>query len=1059
MFREGNQMKRIQGWKAVLVLLLCAACNPEPPAPPEAPKGPVESQSAEVKKGIPEAAPAPEQPKSPGEKEAPAETSRPPAEPGREAAADAGTTGTAAAGTAGAGQATGTAAAGTAGAGQATGTAAAGTAGAGQATGTAAALTAADLGPAGTGVLRAVDEKGGAVEFPLRHTKVEADVSGMLAGVWVTQQFTNPVDHPIEAVYVFPLPQMAAVDDMEMEIGKRTIRGLMKEREEARQIYEEAKAAGKTASLLEQERPNIFTQSVANILPGDDIRIRIHYVEDMRYQDDGYEFVFPMVVGPRYIPGVATGAGGTGWAHYTNRVPDASRITPPVLKPGERSGHDIEVTLTIAAGTPVTDVTSPSHDVGSRQLEDGRTQVTLSPLDTIPNKDLVVRYRTAGEEFQVAPLFHAAEAGRYFMLVFQPEATPRAEDIVPREMVFVLDCSGSMSGLPIGKSKEAAGKLIRSMRPTDSFQIITFSNAAAGFAEAPMPATPENIEKGVAFLSDLSGEGGTEMMAGIRASLDYPQDPKRIRIVAFMTDGYIGNEGEILAAVEEKLGGARLFSFGIGSSVNRHLLDRLAEVGRGYVTYVRQDESPDQAVERFYRRLEAPLLADIDVQAAEGARTYQVYPSPIPDLFDGQPLIVHGRYEGAGPGAIVVTGRRGSGAFRKELAVQWPDNEPSNAVLATLWARTRIAYLTGCMEDLEDPDIVGRIKEIAIRHRIMSKWTSFVAVEEKPRVDGTGAPEVIPVPVPMPDGTRYDGVFGKGDALEGGAPPGGAVLSALSPSPGAASAELISGPTKKLEAVRAQDKAATKEMKQVSVKLDGGKNFRGGKIDAATLSRYLRARSSAFQRCYSMVLRRNPDLGGKLVLHVRIDLSGRGKATVLSDHVGDPLVAKCVVDRMAGWSFPKPDGKPVEFTLPFVFGRDGDWADYQDEEKPPEQRVCQVRRQTMVVLDGPIGGKAVGEAIDRAHADVLKLLAKMWAVKGSKLEGEAISVPGFLTVSPKGIARFEPAFKGFLPALTDNARKMAETYIAGVNKALAAAPFPAWAEPTVVKLIVWAQCW
>ncbi len=438
------------------------------------------------------------------------------------------------------------------------------------------------------GELRTTTPEGRRMALPLVHTSVDAQVSGFLAQVWVTQYFTNPSDRPIEAVYVFPLPQNAAVDNMEMAVGDRTIRANIEERGEAKRIYDEAKQQGKTAALLEQERPNIFTQSVANIMPGDRIRVRIRYVQELKYEDGGYEFVFPMVVGPRFIPGNATGA-GDGFSPNTDQVPDGSRVTPPVLNPGERSAHDIDVLLKIAAGFPLQDLSSPSHDLVQHE-EGGVMQVTLAAHDTLPNKDLIVRYRTSGDAITLATLFHRSEdLGAYFMLLLLPEVAPRSEEVMPRELVFVLDCSGSMSGAPLAKSKEAVKKALKAMRPTDTFQIFEFSDTARGFAPAPVANTPENLKRGLQYLDQLDEGGGTQMLEGIKVALDYPKDRNRIRLVMFLTDGYIGNEAQILDAIAAKLGDSRLFSFGLGSSVNRYLLDKMAEVGRGTVTYVRQD--------------------------------------------------------------------------------------------------------------------------------------------------------------------------------------------------------------------------------------------------------------------------------------------------------------------------------------------------------------------------------------------------------------------------------------------------------------------------------------
>lgn len=631
------------------------------------------------------------------------------------------------------------------------------------------------------GELRTTTPEGRQVALPLVHTSVDAQVSGFLSQVWVTQYFTNPSDRPIEAVYVFPLPQNAAVDNMEMAIGDRTIKAVIEEREEAKRIYNEAKNQGKTAALLEQERPNIFTQSVANIMPGDRIRVRIRYVQDLKYEDGGYEFVFPMVVGPRFVPGKATG-GGDGFSPNTDQVPDGSRITPPVLKPGERSAHDIDVVLNVAAGFPIQELTSPSHDL-DRKDEQGTTQVTLAAHDTLPNKDLIVRYRTSGETISLATLFHKSDdLGAYFMLLMLPDVAPKNDVVVSRELVFVMDCSGSMGGSPLAKSKEAVKKALKAMRPTDTFQIFEFSDTARGFASKPQLNTPENLKRALQYVDQLNQGGGTQMLEGIKVALDYPKDRSRVRLVMFLTDGYIGNEAQILDAISTKLGDTRLFSFGIGSSVNRYLLDKMAEVGRGAVTYVRQDESVDQAVERFYKRIESPVLVDVAVSAEGDAEILELFPGRIPDLFVGQPLVVFGKYKGHGATKLTVSGRRGDGEYKRTLKLDFPARQAQHQVLATLWARARIDYLMGKLLGGVDTDVKAEVVRLSKQYRVMSQYTAFVAVEEKVR-NRDGKSERVVVPVEIPEGVSYQGVFGE----EGGRAPypgqgyGGGGL--LSPAP------------------------------------------------------------------------------------------------------------------------------------------------------------------------------------------------------------------------------------------------------------------------------------
>ncbi len=595
---------------------------------------------------------------------------------------------------------------------------------------------------------------------PLEHTDVEGWIAGDVAHVRVTQRFANPYDDPIEAVYAFPLPENSAVNDMEMRVGERTIRGVIKEREEAKEIYDEAKRAGKTASLLEQERPNIFTQSVANIMPGEAVEIRLWYVQDLTYDRGRYEFTFPMVVGPRYIPGQELEGAhtGGGWAPDTDRVPDASRITPPVLLPDERTGHDISLTLHLDPGVPAYDVSSKSHDIAVDSYGGTPMIISLPSHETLPNKDFSLSWRVAGERPEVALLTHRDDRSGYFTLILQPKADFEPSEITPKEMVFCLDTSGSMTGLPIEKSKEVVKLCLQEMGPHDTFQVIRFAGDSSTFAPRPVPASKRNIERATEFIDELRGSGGTEMLKGIEASLATPGDPKRVRIVAFLTDGYIGNESEILARIQLKLGDARIFSFGIGSSVNRYLLRKMAGMGRGVAQFVRQDEDPEAAVRSFVDRISRPYLTDVEIDWG-GLDVLDVYPPYVPDLFADQPLVLHGRYEHPGAGAVAIRGWVSGEPWETTLQAVFPAEQPDNAALGVLWARACIEDMMDQMHEGEDPELVAAVTELAIAYRLVSQYTSFVAVEEKV-VNRGGQQVTVQVPVPIPEGVSYEGVFG-----------------------------------------------------------------------------------------------------------------------------------------------------------------------------------------------------------------------------------------------------------------------------------------------------------
>ncbi|MGA9770704.1 MAG: VIT and VWA domain-containing protein [Blastocatellia bacterium] len=630
-------------------------------------------------------------------------------------------------------------------------------------------FTASASGSITQGALQVLDPEKGtiAAECPLKHTDVKAEISGFLSRVVVTQEFENPFKDKIEAVYTFPLPPNAAVDDMTMRVGDRTVRGKIKRREEARAVYEAARRAGNVASLLDQERPNIFTQSVANIAPGEKVSVTISYVETLKYEDGSYEFVFPMVVGPRYVPGAPTGKQGGGWSPDTTHVPDASRITPPVAAKGTRAGHDISIEVALDAGVPLDGLKSTNHEVDSERLTAHSAFVRLRKGNEIPNKDFILRFDVAGRKIEDAVLTHRAAHGAssegFFTMLLQPPDRVTAEDVTPKEIVFVIDTSGSMSGFPLEKAKEAMKLALDGLYPQDTFNLITFAGDTHILFPQPVSATRENLRKAQEFLESRQGGGGTEMMKAIRAALDPSDAQDHIRIVCFMTDGYVGNDMEIVSEIQ-KHPNARVFSFGIGQSVNRFLLDKMAEQGRGEVAYVSLNDDGSAAARAFHERVRSPLLTDISIDWA-GLPVTDIYPKRLPDLFSAKPVIVCGRYTSGAQGVIKLKGKVAGRDFTREITVELPESESRRDVLATLWARTRIDDLmsqdyAGIQSGSARPDVQESITALGLNYRLMTQFTSFVAVEEMTVTEG-GEPRRVDVPVEMPEGVSHEGVFGK----------------------------------------------------------------------------------------------------------------------------------------------------------------------------------------------------------------------------------------------------------------------------------------------------------
>ncbi len=687
---------------------------------------------------------------------------------------------------------------------------------------------------------------------PLQGTQVNADIAGFVARVTVTQQFVNPSNDAIEAVYTFPLPEDAAVDDMTMTLGSRVIKGEIKKREEARQIYEAAKSEGKAASLLDQERPNIFTQSVANIMPGDPITITISYVNLLKYDEGRYEFSYPMVVGPRYMPNgggytvpgkrgdpsppttgtplpLGTGSGpvlrrdilseselqpgsasgsnattggieGTVHAHgptpsaqpiqrnhllvkptspkpsFTPPVPpsdglparvvtDADKITPPITPPGTRAGHDISITVTLDAGVPVQNISSVLHPIEVNKTGPNKAVIHLKDQNTIPNKDFILRYTVGGNQVQTGVLTTSRGSGDgYFTLIMQPPLAPPQSVIAPKEMVFVIDQTGSQGGWPIKKAKETMAHCIKNMNPGDTFQLIGFNTDIYPCFPAPVANTPQNVQKALSFLEPIEGSGGTDILKSVDYALKLPEDPNRLRIICYMTDGYVGNDMQIIDYIQKHRGDARMFPFGVGNSVNRFLIEGMAKEGRGASDYVTLDEPGQNCATKFYNRIASPILLDPQVDFS-GLPVTDVYPKHIPDVFSSGPIILKGRYTKAAEGDVIVRGIFRGKPWSQRIHVNLPAVDKDGGALATIWARQKIEELQsqdwmGAQSGQPNPNIQNEIIQTALQYRLMSEYTSFVAVEERV-INVSGKSHKLDVPVEMPEGVSYEGIFGE----------------------------------------------------------------------------------------------------------------------------------------------------------------------------------------------------------------------------------------------------------------------------------------------------------
>lgn len=588
--------------------------------------------------------------------------------------------------------------------------------------------------------------------FNLKHTEVLAKISGHLSRVEVIQSFENPFTKPLEAVYIFPLPDEAAVDEMEIKFGDTTIKGNIKERSKAEEIYQLAKQEGRTAGLLEQERDNIFTQSLANIQPGEKIDVTIRYTDILKFDSGNYEFVFPMVVGSRYIP---------------TTVNDGSRISPPVVAEGMHSGHDINVTVEFASQLELERINSPSHQIQIESLDkilDNQIQVKLGKTDNIPNKDFILRYQVADNQTKSSLITQNDSRGGHFAIYLIPALEYRRDDIIPKDIVFLVDTSGSQKGEPLKQCQQLMRQFIQGLNPDDTFSILDFSNQVRTLSDTPLANNLENRSKALDYINNLQAAGCTGMLKGINSAINFSTPEERIRSIILLTDGYIGNETEVLAAVEQNLQPRNfLHSFGVGSSVNRFLLNRIAEVGRGISKIIRYDE-PTAEITEFFQRINNPVLTNIQITWEGEGEPPIIYPDSPPDLFTEQPLILSGRKEDGIGGYLSIYGTlAGCEPYEEIFQINFEENM-QNPAIAKLWGRDRIKNLSNQMFSYETDVGVKAITETALDYQLLSKYTAFIAVSEEVRVNGNSIS--TKVAVEMPEGVSYQGIFGDAAQIE-----------------------------------------------------------------------------------------------------------------------------------------------------------------------------------------------------------------------------------------------------------------------------------------------------
>lgn len=593
--------------------------------------------------------------------------------------------------------------------------------------------------------------------FPLKGTEVTANVNGTIAKIHVTQRYANEGENPINAKYVFPASTRVVVHGMTMTVGSHMVRAQIKEKEEAKQVYEEAKSEGKNASLLEEQRANVFTMDVANIMPGDEIAIELTYTELIEPEEGLYQFVFPTVAGPRY----------SGQVTEEEAEADAW-VESPYLAQEAPVESSYDITVNLSTGVPIADLSCGTHEIRVEQEQETSARVTLAdPENFAGDRDFILEYRLKGEVMNSGLMLYEGEKENFFQLTVQPPERYEPEDILPREYIFALDVSGSMDGYALDTAKKLISSLVSGLRETDRFNVILFSDTVWTLAPNSLEAVKPNIESALQLIEDQKGGGGTELLSALLTAYHIPKEEDTARTVVMITDGYISDEKEIFDHIRENLGEASYFAFGIGSSVNRYLIEGIAAAGMGEDFIVTEESEAGEAAERFRTYIEAPLLTDIQVEF-DGMEAYGTEPSGIPALYASRPIVIYGKWRGEPGGTVRITGKRGEEDFAEEIPVTEECISPENEAIQYLWARKRVEMLTDYSSKTGD-QVKKEVTSIGLKYSMVTPYTSFVAVVEEVR-NPEGDSKDVNQPNKLPFGVSGLAV---GGGYMTGAEPGG----------------------------------------------------------------------------------------------------------------------------------------------------------------------------------------------------------------------------------------------------------------------------------------------
>jgi Ca-activated chloride channel family protein len=738
--------------------------------------------------------------------------------------------------------------------------------------------------------------------LPLKSTHAEVHISGVIADVNVTQVYKNEGKKPIEAIYVFPASTKAAVYGMKMTIGERTITAKIREREKARHEYNQAKQAGKSASLLEQHRPNVFQMNVANILPSDVIKVELKYTELLIPADKVYEFVYPTVVGPRYVdqPSDETGSAET-WT------------SNPYLHQGEPPTYMFSMSVHIAAGLPIKDIACTSHKTRIDYKGSSFATISLDPVENNGgNRDFVLKYRLAGNKIQTGLLLSEEENEKFFLLMMQPPQKVKKSQIPNREYIFIVDVSGSMHGFPLNISKKLLKDLISNLRPTDRFNVLLFAGGSQLMAEQSLPATSQNIALAINTIERQRGGGSTRLLPALQKALSLSKIEGYSRSMVIVTDGYVSVEAEVFDLMRNNLGDANMFAFGIGSSVNRHLIEGMARIGMGEPFVITKPAQALITANKFRKLIESPVLTGINVDFGK-FKAYDVEPPSIPDVMADRPVIVFGKWRGSPLGSISLQGYSGKHRFLKKIDVSKIKTLEPNTALRYLWARHKIALLTDYNRLNKQDERVKEVTNLGLTYNLLTAYTSFVAVDTQIRVQD-GQAVTVKQALPLPQGVS-DYAVGGNKALAGKA------FSFHNPAPS------VLGMRRQVVEERLEqkkeDRLTVEPEKDAAARdkniIELGEITVTGSLSETSIQKLLEKQMNSFNTCYKQALKKQSKLKGKIVFRLAVDTAGQVINVHMDKEVNNAKAFEtCMIQNLKKLRFPAAK-KGIKTVIQVVF--------------------------------------------------------------------------------------------------------------------------------------------